>query len=247
MAENTRGLIEEGVLKVAPGDPVPTISSIVNYSAFDVLDPVTRGYLREADREKLPSDGSVSLSELRKVPYYLTTQGVAEVSRKLHYAGYYDRVGQQPMMEGDPADSAFNSAYQMMLRDTIARDTTMAESLYAQAEQRMRQADDMLRAQRPSDTLRLNNLGREILGRDLYSNEINQILNLVNSFTEEQKANLLETGERPEQLEVAGLRAIQQVAGEELQMLDRGRSFNNLLSFDPNRYFSGSSFVEPQI
>lgn len=247
MAENAVGLIEAGELVVAPGDRAPTIGSILNYSAFDVLDPTTLGFVRDADREKLPSDGNLPLSELRKIPYYLTTNGVAEISRKLHYAGYYDRVGERPMMEGDPADPAFNSAYQMMLRDTIARDTTMAESLYAQAEQRMRQADETLRAQRPSDTLRLNNLGREILGRDLYRQEIDQVLALVNSFTEEEKADFLSTGQRPEQLEVAGLRAIQQVAGEELDMMREGRAFAEMAGFSFDRYFGGGQFNEPRI
>jgi hypothetical protein len=245
--QNGQSILDQAIAGVfdLPDDVVLSLDDFVNYATFDLIGSEELAWFNE------PADAfeEANLSLAMRLPYFTNERGMAELTKKLDYAGYFKDIGGYPARPNDPSDPYFTAAYKQLLRDTIAGDTNLASVLSQRAQVRIDEFDKQLKQIRGQERLSLNLLARDMLGRDLLPSELERVLSLVNTFSEEERLQYMSSGQRPEDLTVSGVRAIQDIAGPELQRRNVGRSLRNLASFDLRNFISRpvETFVEPQL
>jgi len=232
----------------------PTESRILEYARFDLnlsdwQDKIRNPELYIQQYEDEISDkaqflSSLSIYQLRNLPYFLDDNGQKELINNLHMAGYFDGVGTP--MAGDVADTRFQPAWLQALRDIGASGagTGLTQFFDDRIANRLIEFDESMRQSRGTFNVSINDTARTMLNRDLNDEEVARIYQLITTFTDEERADIM-SGESNilSDLPTRAMAGIQQDTqlAEEVQTQSRGEAMSSLLSLSWDDFFRSSN------
>lgn len=239
------GLYEAGAIQ-APAEGVPSVLGMQEYAQFDI----GQAEYREFAQNPAEFLDQGSILQLKNLPYMLDDEGRQRLGEAMHLAGYFTVVGGTPPSKNDVFNPFWTAAWNQALRDTIASGKPISQIFDEKTREQMNKFDRTLREQRGSYEMSINNVARQMLSRDLTSQELSRVFNLITTFTDEERADLM-SGESTvmDELTPRAVAGIQQTMGEEVETIGRGRNLQSLasLSFDDFLRSPSTSFQEPQL
>lgn len=208
----------------------------------DVLDAIlTSGLLTEDFKTEYVdskywsefADG-LSLSELRRMPYWLTDAGIREVTKKLALAGYITQAGGKSADITNPSDVVLSQAWDLLLRDVVADQSNFATVISNKVDVNMSALNKIMEAQLPNTGIMVNNLARQMIGRSLTDTEMQSVLDTITMFDEDEQQAFTMFGQTPD-LETDSVAALQEMMPDEIKEYATTSSMMDLMNWRPTQ------------
>lgn len=213
-----------------------------NIETQDVLDAIlTSGLLTEDFKTEYVdskywsefADG-LSLSELRRMPYWLTDAGIREVTKKLALAGYITQAGGKSADITNPSDVVLSQAWDLLLRDVVADQSNFATVISNKVDVNMSALNKIMEAQLPNTGIMVNNLARQMIGRSLTDTEMQSVLDTITMFDEDEQQAFTMFGQTPD-LETDSVAALQEMMPDEIKEYATTSSMMDLMNWRPTQ------------